>query len=102
AWANMWPTPKAETEVTTHRIEWFSDGVFAIAITLLILEIKVPHFEGGNSRDLAFALLGLWPSDFGYVFSFVMIGIHWISITTSSSSTRAATTISPCSTGCIS
>jgi uncharacterized membrane protein len=71
-------TPKAETEVTTHRVESFSDGVFAIAITLLILEIKVPLFGGGNSRDLASALLGLWPSYFGYVFSFVMIGIHWI------------------------
>ena len=71
-------TPKAETEVTTHRIESFSDGVFAIAITLLVLEIKVPHFEDGNALDLVSALLGLWPSYFGYVFSFVMIGIHWV------------------------
>lgn len=71
-------TPKAETEVTTHRIESFSDGVFAIAITLLVLEIKVPHFEDGNARELASALVGLWPSYFGYVFSFVMIGIHWV------------------------
>ena len=71
-------TPKAETEVTTHRIESFSDGVFAIAITLLVLEIKVPPLEDGNARALASALLGLWPSYFGYVFSFVMIGIHWV------------------------
>jgi uncharacterized membrane protein len=76
--ANMTHTPKAETEVTTHPIESFSDAVFAIAITLLVLEIKVPTLEDGNGRSLASALLGLWPSYFGYVFSFVMIGIHWV------------------------
>lgn len=70
--------PKAETELTTHRIESFSDGVFAIAITLLVLEIKVPPFHDGNTRDLTSALLALWPSYFAYVFSFVMIGIHWV------------------------
>lgn len=73
----MSQTPKAEAEVTTHRIESFSDGVFAIAITLLVLEIKVPPIQG-NVRDLLSALLGLWPSYFGYVFSFIMIGIHWV------------------------
>ena len=64
--------------MTTQRIEAFSDGVFAIAITLLILEIKVPHLAGGDgTRTLTSALLGLWPSYFVYVFSFVMIGIFW-------------------------
>src|ERR1700759_1868564 len=68
--------PKAHTEVSTQRIEAFSDGIFSIAITLLVLEIKVPEFpEGGNAR--AAKLLSLWPSYLGFVFSFVMIGIHW-------------------------
>lgn len=59
----------------TQRIEAFSDGVFAIAITLLIIEIGVPHVEGGQSlRD---ALTDLWPSYGAYVLSFVMIGIYW-------------------------
>lgn len=62
------------TERGTERIEAFSDGVFAIAITLLILEIKVPKIEGA---DLLGILLNLWPSYFPYVLSFVMIGIHW-------------------------
>lgn len=62
-------------ELTTQRIEAFSDGVFAIAITLLILEIKVPHIEDGKS--LATELLHLWSSYFGFIFSFVMIGIYW-------------------------
>jgi len=75
----MLTRPKAEAEVTTDRLEAFSDGVFAIAITLLVLEIKAPArgHSGSPAPDLAAALLNLWPSYFGYVFSFVMIGIHW-------------------------
>jgi len=59
----------------TGRIEAFSDGVFAIAITLLILEIKVPHSDGDQlSRDLA----AQWPSYFAFLASFVTIGVMWI------------------------
>ena len=59
----------------TQRIEAFSDGVFAIAITLLIIEIGVPHVSGDES--LSEALGDLWPSYAAYVLSFVMIGIYW-------------------------
>jgi uncharacterized membrane protein len=59
----------------TQRIEAFSDGVFAIAITLLIIEIGVPRLTGDES--LADALGDLWPSYGAYVLSFVMIGIYW-------------------------
>ena len=59
----------------TSRLEAFSDGVFAIAITLLIIEIGVPHVEGEQS--LAAALRGLWPSYFGFALSFVTIGVMW-------------------------
>ena len=70
--------PAVGTERGTKRIEAFSDGVFAIAITLLILEIKVPHgAEGHGSQDLLHALLGFWPTYFAYLLSFVMIGIYW-------------------------
>ena len=61
--------------LTTQRIEAFSDGVFAIAITLLVLEIKVPHVEG--SESLWSALGHLWSSYLGYIFSFIMIGVYW-------------------------
>lgn len=57
----------------TNRLEAFSDGVFAIAITLLILEIKVPP-----AADLANGLLQLWPSYLAYAISFVVIGAIWI------------------------
>ncbi len=62
----------------TGRVEAFSDGVFAIAITLLILEIKIPHAQGPSRPiDLRDGLLDLWPSYFAYVLSFVTIGIYW-------------------------
>jgi uncharacterized membrane protein len=60
----------------TQRLEAFSDGVFAIAITLLIIEIGVPHVEANES--LTRALLDLWPSYVGYVVSFLSIGVMWI------------------------
>ena len=65
--------------LSTQRIEAFSDGVFAIAITLLVLEIKIPqlHSPDQTGVPLSTALLKLWPSYFGYIFSFLMIGIYW-------------------------
>ena len=65
----------ANTGNDTGRIETFSDGVFAIAITLLVLEIQVPHVEEGTS--LLGQLIGLWPSYLGYAISFIVIGIMW-------------------------
>jgi uncharacterized membrane protein len=63
----------------TARVEAFSDGVFAIAITLLILEIKVPHLpSGAGSRELLYALLAEWPSFLAFVHSFTAILIMWI------------------------
>jgi uncharacterized membrane protein len=61
------------------RLEAFSDGVFAIAITLLILEIKVPHDDGHlSNRELASALLHLWPSFLAFLTSFLTILIMWV------------------------
>jgi len=60
----------------TARIEAFSDGVFAIAITLLILEIRVPpQTAEGVLRD---ALLDLWPSYLAFLASFMTIGVMWL------------------------
>jgi uncharacterized membrane protein len=56
----------------TTRLEAFSDGVFAIAITLLVLEIRLP--QGGH---LARALYNLWPSYLSFAISFVTILIMW-------------------------
>lgn len=60
----------------TSRVEAFSDGVFAIAITLLILEIRLPsNIETGM---LPTALLKLWPSYLAFLTSFGTIGIMWM------------------------
>lgn len=70
--------PGSSFQLTTQRLEAFSDGVFAIAITLLVLEIRVPRAaEADGPFTLSAELLKLWPSYFGYIFSFVMIGIYW-------------------------
>lgn len=62
----------------TGRVEAFSDGVFAIAITLLVLEIRVPSSDQiDDPAKLIRALGALWPSYVGYLLSFVTIGIIW-------------------------
>jgi TMEM175 potassium channel family protein len=62
----------------TYRLEAFADAVFAIAITLLIIEIRLPpHEELVRNGGLGPALLHLWPSYLGYLISFVVIGIMW-------------------------
>ena len=53
------------------RLEAFSDGVLAIIITIMVLELKVPH-----EPTLA-ALLLLWPTLLSYLLSFVFVGIYW-------------------------
>ena len=67
------------TEKETSRLEAFSDGVFAIAITLLVLEIKVPHLSGApTSAALADALLREWPDYLALVTSFFTVLIMWV------------------------
>jgi len=54
-----------------NRLEAFSDGVLAIIITIMVLELKVPHGAGPE------ALGELWPVFLSYVLSFVNVGIYW-------------------------
>ncbi len=68
----------AGRDYDTGRIEAFSDAVFAIAITLLIIEIGVPHLDDEPpGTTLPQALVGLWPSYLAYVISFLQIGVIW-------------------------
>jgi uncharacterized membrane protein len=60
---------------TTNRFEAFSDAVFAIAITLLVLDIKV---DPADFDHLAHALVEEWPSYLAYLTSFLTVGSVWI------------------------
>jgi uncharacterized membrane protein len=62
--------------LTKTRLEAFSDGVFAIAITLLVIEIRPPAPAEGES--LARALWEQWPHYLGYFLSFLVLGVMWL------------------------
>jgi uncharacterized membrane protein len=61
----------------SKRAEAFSDGVFAIAITLLVLDLRLPG-AGPEHYTLVHQLLHAWPQYFAYVVSFLTIGIMWM------------------------
>jgi uncharacterized membrane protein len=66
----------AREEKGTTRVEAFSDGVFAIAVTLLVLDLKVP--QSISSQDLASVLLKQWPTFVAFLNSFGTILIIWM------------------------
>lgn len=75
------PGELAETETRlspTGRVEAFSDGVMAIAITLLVLNLKVPPVDDVTPGGLAKVLGAAWPSYVAYLAAFVTIGIIWL------------------------
>ncbi len=77
----MSKTKSRETmsSVSTRRMEALTDGVFAIAMTLLVLDFKVPTIPEGSSVDaLPKLILALWPNFFNYVQSFILLGIFWL------------------------
>lgn len=69
-------TQRQLSHADTVRLEALSDGVIAVAITLLVLDLRVPKLEGEES--LWHALTANWPSYAAYVTSFLVIGILWI------------------------
>lgn len=68
-----------DDEVGLERLVFFSDAVFAIAITLLALEIRLPEdiAQAGNT-DLLNSLFSVWPKYLGFIVSFLSIGNFWI------------------------
>ena len=63
--------------MTTSRFESFSDGVFAFAITLLVLGFALPGSHYASDHALTSALLRLWPNLIAYCLSFAVIGLMW-------------------------
>jgi uncharacterized membrane protein len=79
--------PKIEMTDTDHshreldRLIFFSDAIFAIVMTLLILEIRAPDNVPSNvaATEVPSLVWALWPKFFSYVLSFLVIGTYWIS-----------------------
>lgn len=70
-------TPEKGIAISKGRFEAFSDGVFAIAITLLVLELRPPDLAAPSDSTLVPALLSMWPDFLVYWASFATIGIVW-------------------------
>jgi uncharacterized membrane protein len=70
---------EAPEEISRGRVEALSDGVFAIVVTLLVLEIKVPHVEAHDSAaQMAAALWALMPKFVSWVISFLTVCVIWM------------------------
>jgi uncharacterized membrane protein len=66
-------------EIGKNRIEALSDGIFAIVMTLLILEFHVPNLPlNAPNVEVAPALLALWPKFVSYTVTFVSLGYFWV------------------------
>lgn len=70
--------PRQASLMSLNRFEAFSDGVFAIAVTLLVLETKVPDLSQTTSSEAITKLLHVFPHILSYITSFIVIGVLWI------------------------
>ncbi|HUN48763.1 MAG TPA: TMEM175 family protein [Stellaceae bacterium] len=62
----------AEHRVSTERVRFFSDGVFAVVITIMVLELKAPESASAS------AILALWPTGLAYAVSYLFLAIVWV------------------------
>jgi len=81
------PKPSEASGLPVGRLEAFSDGVFAIAMTLLVLELAI---EPGSGDHLLDAILDEWPSYLAYVTSFLTIGAVWLQHSSVTGALKAA------------
>jgi uncharacterized membrane protein len=65
-------------QLSRNRVEALTDGVFAVAMTLLVLDIRVPELQPSDVSQLAVRLLALWPKFLSYAISFVILGVYWV------------------------
>jgi uncharacterized membrane protein len=66
-------------EYPRARLDALSDAVFGVAMTLLVLDVRLPdEFHPHSARELLDGLLGLWPKFFPYAMSFLVLGLRWL------------------------
>lgn len=71
--------PAGKHEMSMERLVFFSDAVFAIAITLLAIDIRLPTDAAGlGNAELFGRLLDVWPKALGYLVSFLVVGNFWV------------------------
>lgn len=71
-------TADEDDKLALERLVFFSDAVIAIAITLLVLDIRLPEAPLSDPAALRDALLALWPKYFAYALSFLVVGSFWM------------------------
>lgn len=64
--------------VSANRLKAIADGVFAVAMTLLVLELVVPEIKGISNKELNGLLLSMWPKFVAYILSFLIAGVFWL------------------------
>ena len=69
---------KPRTLISADRLKALADGVFAVAMTLLVLELVVPEIKDISNKELTTILLSMWPKFLAYVLSFLIAGIYWL------------------------
>jgi uncharacterized membrane protein len=68
-----------QREYPRARIDALSDAVFGVAMTILVLDVRLPEeFHPHSAQELLDGLLGLWPKFFPYVLSFLVLGLRWL------------------------
>jgi uncharacterized membrane protein len=78
--ASMPPKHAGTTMFSKARLDTLSDGIFGVAMTLLILDVRLPDdFHPKDGGELVQGLLGLWPKFLPYVLSFGVLGLRWLS-----------------------
>ena len=71
-------TAGATPQLSKHRIEALVDGIFAVAMTLLVIELRLPeHLHHATQAELSAALVALAPTFFSWVISFIVLAIFW-------------------------
>jgi uncharacterized membrane protein len=84
------------------RLDALSDGIFAVAMTLLVLDVRLPEdFHPRDAAELLAGLGSLWPKILPYVLSFGVLGLRWLAnLELRTSAATANMSIGGCSTSC--
>jgi uncharacterized membrane protein len=70
-------TPRQILRMSSGRLEALGDGIFSVAMTILVIELELPKVLGGGWNNFLHAMQHVWPGFLCYMISFVVLGIMW-------------------------